>query len=196
MLETICPKCRTRYQLGTDHVCPKKAASAAASTSTPPAAARALEVSAPRTGGRGNGDHAQKDAATKTAKAKKKPDAKAVLSGGSSAPTRGRRTGSAAGGGQASRSRPPVPNSRLADALDRIAAPDFAEARGPSPDRVREPSDITATSAILTQAEAQAAHLAPKKDTRKGDRHAPGYWADYSKRRREAARLKAEREGK
>jgi hypothetical protein len=50
------------------------------------------------------------------------------------------------------------------------------------------------SSVILDKAEAAAARLAPKKDTRKGDRHAPGYWAEYGRKRR--ARLKAEGEAR
>jgi hypothetical protein len=34
MIETICLKCGQRYQVGTDHVCPKKFASAAAPVAT------------------------------------------------------------------------------------------------------------------------------------------------------------------
>lgn len=75
----------------------------------------------------------------------------------------------------------------------------FAEARGPSPDRAREPSDITATSAILSQAEDAAAHLAPKRRGRKPtgfDKAAYNREFMRKKRAEEAARLKAEREGK
>lgn len=77
-------------------------------------------------------------------------------------------------------------------AAKKLAGPLLYASRSASTDIVgkeRPKSVKKSPPAILAKAEAAAAHLAPKrKDTRKGDRHKPGYWADYQRKRRAKAK--------
>lgn len=98
--------------------------------------------------------------------------------------------------GAASKSTNPV--AKATKAIPRDDAPLASEVDGVasrlSAGRTAQGAPAKAASAALKKAESKAKHLAPKKDTRVGDRHKPGYWADYGKKYR--ARLKAEKEGK
>lgn len=182
MLETICPKCRTRYPLGTDHVCPKKAASAAASSHRLGPQDQSGELPSASKGRASS----KKGVATKTA------DRSA-----GAAPVEPRTTKRGDGNGLRLKGKGTAKVHSAADEPSVGSRESGSLAAGVSTQREdraspRQPKP----AAVLQQAEAAAAHLAPKRGRGrpKSIKDMAAYKAE--KQREYRARLKAEREGK
>jgi hypothetical protein len=201
MIDAICKKCGTRYQLGTDHKCPasKKAASAAASSHRLDAQTGEL----PRTSkGRANG---KKGAATKTTKtgggAQKAEPAQKPMA---------KKQGKSGGSTKAQPIDPEPRKSPKSTAGSSVVehGAEVSEAAGSNPalpvDTPPAPIvpaqvDEKAREGLLAQAEAAAAHLAPLTKRGTPRQRAPKgtfdrkEWQRKAAQRRRAA-LKAQRE--